>query len=80
MAFDAEEITSAAPSGNLDLAVDPKLAWRWHTATAFLLMSTAPAAEMCCVPGFGTRTVQRIPGGARRSGCCAITICCASGH
>ncbi|MDB6179963.1 putative DNA modification/repair radical SAM protein [Paracoccus fistulariae] len=66
--FDAEEITSAAPSGNLDLAVDPKLAWALAHRHSFPLDVNRASREMLLrVPGFGTRTVQRILA-ARRSG------------
>jgi len=59
--FDAAEITGAAPGGNLDLALDPKLAWALaHRALFPLDVQRAPREALLRVPGFGTRTVQRV--------------------
>lgn len=66
--FDVAEITSAAPDGNLDLAVDPKLAWALaHRAEFPVDVAYAPRDMLLRVPGFGTKTVARILA-ARRSG------------
>ena len=66
--FDVDEIAGVAPSGNLDLAIDPKLAWALANRQNFPLdINTAPKEMLLRVPGFGTRTVQRIIA-ARRSG------------
>jgi predicted DNA-binding helix-hairpin-helix protein len=66
--FDADEIAGAAPSGNLDLALDPKLAWALANRAAFPVdPNRAPREVLLRVPGFGTRTVDRIIA-ARRSG------------
>ncbi|MEM6303316.1 MAG: putative DNA modification/repair radical SAM protein [Pseudomonadota bacterium] len=59
--FDLGEITSAAPGGNLDLEVDPKLAWALQNRGQFPVdVNRAPREMLLRVPGFGTRTVQRI--------------------
>ncbi|PZO66571.1 MAG: putative DNA modification/repair radical SAM protein [Paracoccus denitrificans] len=66
--FQADEIAGAAPSGNLDLAVDPKLAWALANRASFPLdVNRASRDWLLRVPGFGTRTVDRIIA-ARRSG------------
>ncbi|WP_299910614.1 putative DNA modification/repair radical SAM protein [uncultured Paracoccus sp.] len=66
--FDADEIAGPAPSGNLDLALDPKLAWALANRAAFPVdPNRAPRESLLRVPGFGTRTVDRIIA-ARRSG------------
>ena len=63
--FEAGEI---APKGNLDLEVDPKLAWALAHRDQFpVAVNTAPREMLLRVPGFGARTVQRIIA-ARRSG------------
>ncbi|GGL95264.1 putative DNA modification/repair radical SAM protein [Pseudooceanicola nanhaiensis] len=59
--FEADEITAATPDGNLDLAVDPKLAWALaHRALFPVEVQRAEKPLLLRVPGFGTRTVQRI--------------------
>lgn len=59
--FAADEITAAAPGGNLDLALDPKLAWALaHRALFPVDVQRAEKPLLLRVPGFGTRTVQRI--------------------
>ncbi|WP_375692141.1 putative DNA modification/repair radical SAM protein [Pseudooceanicola sp. LIPI14-2-Ac024] len=59
--FEAREITAASPDGNLDLAVDPKLAWALaHRALFPLDVQRAEKPLLLRVPGFGTRTVQRV--------------------
>ncbi len=66
--FGLDEITSAAPSGNLDLEIDPKLAWALANRALFPVDVSRAARHMLMrVPGFGARTVQRILA-ARRSG------------
>lgn len=66
--FDAEEIGAARPDGNLDLALDPKLAWALAHRHAFPLeVARASREDLLRVPGFGTRTVSRILA-ARRNG------------
>ncbi|WP_299362278.1 putative DNA modification/repair radical SAM protein [uncultured Paracoccus sp.] len=66
--FDVDEIAGAAPSGNLDLEVDPKLAWALAHRDDFPLdVNRAPRELLLRVPGFGTKTVNRIMT-ARRHG------------
>ncbi len=57
--FDADEI--APPTGMLDLEIDPKLAWALAHRQIFPVnVNTAPKEVLLRVPGFGTRSVQRI--------------------
>ena len=59
--FGVEEITAARPDGNLDLDLDPKLAWALqHRALFPVDVNSAPREMLLRVPGFGTRTVGRI--------------------
>ncbi|MFW8594663.1 putative DNA modification/repair radical SAM protein [Cribrihabitans neustonicus] len=59
--FGLEEITSAAPGGNLDLHLDPKLAWALANRALFPLDVNRASKEMLLrVPGFGVKTVDRI--------------------
>jgi putative DNA modification/repair radical SAM protein len=58
--FDLEEITSKAEP-NLDLAIDPKLAWALRNRDIFPVdLNKAPRALLLRVPGLGTRSVERI--------------------
>ncbi|MFW2541809.1 putative DNA modification/repair radical SAM protein [Primorskyibacter sp. 2E107] len=66
--FEVEEIAGVTPSGNLDLDVDPKLAWALAHRGQFPVDVNRAGKEMLLrVPGFGTKTVGRILK-ARRSG------------
>ncbi|MFD1796489.1 putative DNA modification/repair radical SAM protein [Paracoccus aurantiacus] len=66
--FDAEEIGGARPDGNLDLEIDPKLAWALANRARFpVTVAHAPREMLLRVPGFGTKTVNRILA-ARRCG------------
>ena len=59
--FDVEEIAAAAPTGNLDLAVDPKLAWALANRHLFPLDVNRAEREMLLrIPGVGVRSVNRI--------------------
>ncbi len=59
--FDVGEITGARADGNLDLDVDPKLAWALQNRALFPVDVNHASKEMLLrVPGFGTRTVGRI--------------------
>lgn len=59
--FKLDEITSVAPDGNLDLEIDPKLAWALAHRGVFPLDVNRASREMLLrVPGFGVKTVQRI--------------------
>ena len=56
--FAADEI---APTGMLDLQVDPKMAWALAHREQFPVdVNRAPREMLLRVPGFGTKTVQRI--------------------
>ncbi|WP_316168152.1 MULTISPECIES: putative DNA modification/repair radical SAM protein [unclassified Bradyrhizobium] len=58
--FDAEEIVDES-QGMLPLDIDPKLAWALRHRDRFPLdINTASREELLRVPGFGTRTVERI--------------------
>ena len=57
--FEPDEIGGA--DGMLDLDVDPKLAWALANRAAFPVdVNRAPKEILLRVPGFGTRTVQRL--------------------
>ncbi len=59
--FSAEEIATGTTAGNLDLEIDPKLAWALQHRGLFPLNVNRAAREaLLRVPGFGTRTVDRI--------------------
>ncbi|RVV97257.1 putative DNA modification/repair radical SAM protein [Mesobaculum littorinae] len=59
--FDVDEITAATPDGNLDLTIDPKLAWALAHREHFPVDANRATREMLLrVPGFGTKTVGRI--------------------
>lgn len=59
--FDRAEIVAGRPDGMLDLAVDPKLSWALDNRGLFPLDINRASREMLLrVPGFGTRTVDRI--------------------
>ncbi|SHI51634.1 putative DNA modification/repair radical SAM protein [Wenxinia saemankumensis] len=59
--FDATEITAQSADGNLDLAVDPKLAWALAHRERFPVdVNRAEKEVLLRVPGFGTKTVTRI--------------------
>ncbi|WBU62155.1 putative DNA modification/repair radical SAM protein [Paracoccus albus] len=66
--FEADEITPVGTGGNLDLEIDPKLAWALANRARFPVDVNRAGREMLLrVPGFGTRSVDRIIA-ARRSG------------
>ena len=59
--FDLEEITAGRADGNLDLEIDPKLAWALQNRHHFPVDVNRAEREMLLrVPGFGTKTVNRI--------------------
>ncbi|MFU8864940.1 MAG: putative DNA modification/repair radical SAM protein [Rhodobacterales bacterium] len=59
--FKLDEITSVTADGNLDLEVDPKLAWALVNRAMFPLDVNRASREMLLrVPGFGVKTVNRI--------------------
>ncbi len=59
--FGLDELTASTTDGNLDLEVDPKLAWAIQNRHRFPVeVNRADRATLLRVPGFGTRTVKRI--------------------
>ena len=59
--FDLQDITGHRQDGNLDLEIDPKLAWALaHRGLFPVDVNTAPREMLLRVPGFGTKTVGRI--------------------
>lgn len=59
--FGVDEITAARPDGNLDLDIDPKLAWALQNRALFPVDVNKASREMLLrVPGFGTKAVGRI--------------------
>lgn len=59
--FKVEEITAARADGNLDLEIDPKLAWALQNRALFPAnVNKASRGLLLRVPGFGTKTVGRI--------------------
>jgi putative DNA modification/repair radical SAM protein len=59
--FDLHEITGVTPDGNLDLEIDPKLAWALQHRDLFPLDVNMASKEMLLrVPGLGVKTVNRI--------------------
>ena len=59
--FEAEEIAGATRGGNLDLEVDPKLAWALANRHNFPVdVNRADRETLLRVPGLGTRSVGRI--------------------
>ncbi|MBB05108.1 MAG: putative DNA modification/repair radical SAM protein [Pseudooceanicola sp.] len=59
--FEADEIAGATRGGNLDLEVDPKLAWALANRHNFPVdVNRADRETLLRVPGLGTRSVGRI--------------------
>lgn len=59
--FDIQEITSVRPDGNLDLEIDPKLAWALANRERFPVDVNRAEKEMLLrVPGLGTTSVPAI--------------------
>lgn len=59
--FSAEDIATGTKAGHLDLEIDPKLAWALkHRGLFPMNVNTAERDMLLRVPGFGTRTVDRI--------------------
>ena len=59
--FSTEELAVGTAGGHLDLSIDPKLAWALQHRGVFPLDVNRAGREMLLrVPGFGTRTVDRI--------------------
>lgn len=59
--FEIDEIADAASGGNLDLALDPKLAWALANRGRFPVdVNTGDRAMLLRVPGLGVKTVDRM--------------------
>jgi putative DNA modification/repair radical SAM protein len=59
--FSRQEIVASSPDGMLDLMVDPKTAWALAHREDFPIdVNRADREKLLRVPGFGTRTVDRI--------------------
>lgn len=59
--FSVDDIASGTNDGNLDLEIDPKLAWALKHRGVFPLDVNRASREMLLrVPGFGVKTVDRI--------------------
>ncbi|KAA0969513.1 putative DNA modification/repair radical SAM protein [Aureimonas fodinaquatilis] len=59
--FSTDEIATGTNAGHLDLDLDPKLAWALQNRGLFPLDVNRASRDMLLrVPGFGTRTVDRI--------------------
>lgn len=59
--FDLDEIIGVADRGNLDLDLDPKLAWALSRRDVFPVdVNRADRELLLRVPGFGVKTVNRI--------------------
>ncbi|WP_121629552.1 putative DNA modification/repair radical SAM protein [Tropicibacter alexandrii] len=59
--FDVTEIVANRTDGNLDLEIDPKLAWALANRHIFPVdVNRADRETLLRVPGFGTKTVGRI--------------------
>ena len=59
--FTHDEITGATDDGNLDLAIDPKLAWALKNRDRFPVdINAAPRELLLRVPGIGTKAVDKI--------------------
>jgi predicted DNA-binding helix-hairpin-helix protein len=58
--FGVRELTTTE-SPNLDLAIDPKLAWALRNRGSFPVdLNRASRAELLRIPGIGVRSVERI--------------------
>ena len=59
--FTYEEIAGATDDGNLDLAINPKLAWALRHRERFPVdVNRAPREDLLRIPGIGTKAVDRI--------------------
>jgi putative DNA modification/repair radical SAM protein len=59
--FSTHELMSSMPTGNLDLAVDPKTAWALANRDDFPVdVNTADRHRLLRIPGLGVRVVKRI--------------------
>ena len=59
--FELADLADAAPSGMLDLDIDPKLSWALHNRAAFPVDVNRASREMLLrVPGLGVKAVKAI--------------------
>ena len=59
--YRAHEIALAMPNGNLDLAIDPKLAWALANRDTFPVdVNAADREHLLRIPGIGVRNVDRL--------------------
>ncbi|WP_420391354.1 putative DNA modification/repair radical SAM protein [Acuticoccus sp.] len=59
--FELDDIRDAAPTGMLDLEIDPKLAWAIAHREAFPIdLNTAPRERLLRVPGLGVKAVDAV--------------------
>jgi predicted DNA-binding helix-hairpin-helix protein len=59
--FSLADIASAAPTGDLPLDIDPKLAWALANRHLFPVdLNRAPREQLLRVPGLGTKVVARL--------------------
>ena len=59
--FNVDEVVSGGTDGQLDLAVDPKLAWALKNRGRFPVdVNRAPRELLLRVPGLGVRVIERI--------------------
>jgi putative DNA modification/repair radical SAM protein len=59
--FATDEVASTTTGGMLDLEIDPKLSWALQNRERFPVdVNRAPKEMLLRVPGFGTKSVQRI--------------------
>jgi putative DNA modification/repair radical SAM protein len=59
--FAADEVAGTTTGGMLDLEIDPKLSWALQNRGQFPVdVNCAPKELLLRVPGFGTKSVQRI--------------------
>jgi predicted DNA-binding helix-hairpin-helix protein len=59
--FAADEVAGTTTGGMLDLEIDPKLSWALQNRDRFPVdVNCAPKEMLLRVPGFGTKSVQRI--------------------
>jgi putative DNA modification/repair radical SAM protein len=58
--FDANEL-ALDPTGNLDLSIDPKLAWALQNRDQFPVdLNRAPREQLLRIPGIGVKSVNRL--------------------
>ncbi|MFC7475486.1 putative DNA modification/repair radical SAM protein [Dankookia sp. GCM10030260] len=67
--FELDEIMAGGEDGNLDLGIDPKLAWALKHRERFPVdVNRAPREMLLRVPGLGAKTVDRLLSARRHRG------------